>query len=53
MRVEAAIFNVRINLGSIKDQDYVQNIETQLTKLTENTKSKTNHVLKIVEGIMK
>ncbi len=46
--VEAAIFNVQINLGSIKDEQYVKKIEQQLHSLSETSAKKTRKILEIV-----
>ncbi len=47
--VQAAIYNVKINLGSIKDQDFVKDISVQLETLEKNSQKKTQYVLKIVQ----
>ena len=47
--VESAILNVKINLGSIKDQAFVQKISNDLSKLEESTKQKTVEIITIVE----
>ena len=47
--VEAAILNVRINLGSIKDTMFVKNISKELDKLEKNAVEKTDKIMKIVE----
>ncbi|MCJ2533978.1 MAG: cyclodeaminase/cyclohydrolase family protein, partial [Candidatus Thermoplasmatota archaeon] len=50
--VESAILNVRINLGSIKDEAFVGKISKELSKLEKSTKRKTEDILKIVEKAM-
>ena len=50
--VEAAIYNVRVNLGSIKDEKFVKKIDDQLQKLSEITTSKTQQILDIVDKAM-
>jgi formiminotetrahydrofolate cyclodeaminase len=50
--VEAAILNVKINLGSIKDTQFVQNISSELDKLQKNTTQKTNKILTIVNNAL-
>lgn len=47
--VQAAILNVRINLGSIKDPTYVQQRSTQLDELWNHATEKSAEVLAIVE----
>ncbi|PNX45550.1 MAG: methenyltetrahydrofolate cyclohydrolase [Thermoplasmata archaeon M11B2D] len=47
--VQAAILNVRINLGSIKDPAYVQQRSTQLEELWNHATEKSAEVLAIVE----
>ena len=50
--VESAILNVRINLGSIKDEAFVGKISKELSELEKSTKRKTEDILKIVEKAM-
>jgi formiminotetrahydrofolate cyclodeaminase len=47
--VQAAMLNVRINLCSIKDQDYVQQVTTELQELLQNAMQKSTEILNIVE----
>jgi formiminotetrahydrofolate cyclodeaminase len=47
--VQAAMLNVRINLSSIKDQDYVQQVTTELQELLQNAMQKSTDILNIVE----
>jgi glutamate formiminotransferase/formiminotetrahydrofolate cyclodeaminase len=50
--VESAILNVKINLGSIKDDAFVKKISSELDKLQKNTINKTQKILKIVKNKM-
>jgi glutamate formiminotransferase/formiminotetrahydrofolate cyclodeaminase len=50
--VESAIFNVKINLGSIKDEIFVKKISSEIDKLRENTAKKTEEIMKIVYSKM-
>ena len=50
--VESAILNVRINLGSIKDEAFVGKISNELSELEKSTERKTEDILKIVEKAM-
>ncbi len=47
--VKSAILNVKINLGSIKDIKFVNNIKSTLLKIQENADEKTDNVINIVE----
>jgi formiminotetrahydrofolate cyclodeaminase len=47
--VQAAMLNVRINLGSIKDTDYTQQVTTELQELLQNAMQKSAEILGIVE----
>ena len=47
--LQAAILNVRINLTSIKDSEYVHNISTELHELLQNAMEKSAEILGIVE----
>jgi formiminotetrahydrofolate cyclodeaminase len=47
--VQAAMLNVRINLSSIKDSEYVQKVSTELHELLQNAMEKTAAILGIVE----
>jgi formiminotetrahydrofolate cyclodeaminase len=47
--VQAAMLNVRINLSSIKDPDYVQQVTTELHELLQNAMQKSTEILNIVE----
>ena len=49
---ESAILNVKINLGSIKDETFVKKISSELGKLQINTDNKTREILKIVNSKM-
>jgi len=48
--VEGANLNVRINLGSIKDENFVEKITSEIQVLEKNTNDKTLEILKIVEN---
>ena len=48
----SAILNVKINLGSIKDEDFVKKLSSELESLEETTRNKTDEILKIVESKM-
>lgn len=48
--VESAILNVKINLGSIKDSKFVNNINSALSQIQKNASEKTDEVLNIVEN---
>ena len=50
--VEGAILNVKINLGSIKDEAFVKKISSELDALQKNASTKTEDILKIVEKEM-
>jgi len=50
--VKGAILNVRINLGSIKDEAFVGKISKELSELENSTERKTEEILKIVEKAM-
>jgi formiminotetrahydrofolate cyclodeaminase len=47
--VEAAALNVKINLSSIKDTEFVQKISSELRELQQRTAEKTSAILGIVE----
>lgn len=48
--VKSAILNVMINLGSIKDDEFVERISFELDELQKNADDKTNEIMKIVEN---
>jgi len=50
--VKSAILNVKINLGSIKDEMFVKKISSELDKLQNNTDKKTKEILAIVNSKM-
>jgi formiminotetrahydrofolate cyclodeaminase len=50
--VESAILNVKINLGSIKDEKFVKEISAEIDKLQNVTDKKTREILKIVNSKM-
>ena len=47
--VQAAMLNVRINLTSIKDTKYIQQVTTELHELLQNAMQKSAEILGIVE----
>ena len=47
--VQSAILNVKINLGSIKDDAFVKNISNQLEQLQQGSQDKTMKILNMVE----
>jgi formiminotetrahydrofolate cyclodeaminase len=47
--VQAAMLNVRINLCSIKDTEYVQKVTSELHELLQNAMEKSSEILGIVE----
>jgi formiminotetrahydrofolate cyclodeaminase len=47
--VQAAMLNVRINLSSIKDPEYVQQVTTELHELLQNAMQQSAEILGIVE----
>ena len=50
--IDAAVFNVKINLGSIKDAEYVSKISSEVQTLQQSAKEKTTKILGIVEKSM-
>ena len=46
--VESAILNVKINIGSIKDEKFVEKISSELSKLHRDSENKTDKVMKKV-----
>ena len=48
--VESAILNVKINLGSIKDEKFVNRISTEINKLKNSADRKTSEILNIVNS---
>jgi formiminotetrahydrofolate cyclodeaminase len=46
---QAAILNVRINLGSIKDNQFVQKVRTEIDTILKKTTTKSTMILDIVE----
>ncbi|EMR74962.1 methenyl tetrahydrofolate cyclohydrolase [Thermoplasmatales archaeon SCGC AB-540-F20] len=47
---KSAILNVKINLGSIKDDEFVERISFEIDELQKNADDKTNEIMKIVEN---
>jgi glutamate formiminotransferase/formiminotetrahydrofolate cyclodeaminase len=50
--VESAILNVRINLGSIKDEKFVDKVSSEIENLHKNATNKTEKIMKIVNSKM-
>jgi methenyltetrahydrofolate cyclohydrolase len=50
--VDSAIFNVKINLGSIKDEKFVEKISFELKELHEKTIEKTQNITNIIESAL-
>ncbi len=48
--VKSAILNIKINLGSIKDDEFVERISFEIEKLQKNADDKANEIMKIVEN---
>lgn len=48
--VEGAILNVKINLSSIKDEEFVKNITKELKEIEKNADEKTKNIMNYVEG---
>ena len=46
--VESAVLNIKINLNSIKDEDFVKKINNELENIKKNVLDKTQEILKIV-----
>jgi glutamate formiminotransferase/formiminotetrahydrofolate cyclodeaminase len=47
--VKGAILNVKINLGSIKDEAFVNDLSKELENLEKKTEEKTDNILRIVK----
>jgi glutamate formiminotransferase/formiminotetrahydrofolate cyclodeaminase len=47
--VESAILNVKINLGSIKDEKFVKKISSEIQNLQKQTSKKSEEILRIVD----
>jgi len=47
--VQGAMLNVRINLSSIKDKEYVQKVSTEIQDLLQSAMEKTSAILGIIE----
>lgn len=47
--VESAVFNIKINLGSIEDQTFVETTLTEIEDFLVKAENKTAEILKIVE----
>jgi len=50
--VESAILNVKINIGSIKDEEFVKKISSEIDNLQKNTAKKTENIIGIVNSKM-
>lgn len=50
--VKAAVLNVKINLGSIKDEKFVERITVELEEIERNAVNKTDEIMRIVENIV-
>jgi len=50
--VESAILNVKINLSSIKDEDFVKKTSKELENIQKTSSDKTQDILKIVNSKM-
>lgn len=50
--IESAALNVRINLGSIKDEKFIEETEKELKEIEENAEELTNKIMKIVKAKM-
>ncbi len=48
--VESAILNVKINLGSIKDEKFVNQISSEINQLENNVDRKTSEIINIVKN---
>lgn len=48
--IEGAIMNVKINLGSIKDEEYTNAIREEISIIKEDGKKKQENILKVVEN---
>ncbi|MCK5261644.1 MAG: glutamate formimidoyltransferase [Thermoplasmatales archaeon] len=48
--VKSAILNIKINLGSIKDDEFVERISFEIDELQKNADDKANEIMKIVEN---
>lgn len=49
---ESAVLNVKINLGSIKDEKYVSNISNQIQEMEKYSKEKTKEILVLVDELL-
>lgn len=48
----SAVLNVQINLGSIKDEKFVEDISSEIEELKQEAYEKTSDIMDIVEGKM-
>jgi len=51
--VESALYNVEINLGSIKDESFVSEVSSEIISLKKDSKEKTGKVCTIVQEALK
>jgi len=51
--LEGALLNVKINLGSIKDEDYVKNVSQQIASLKTEADDIKSKVITKAEELMK
>lgn len=49
MAARAALFNVRINLGAIKDKGFTDNLKREVTRLEAETEAKEADILSLVK----
>ena len=47
--IQSAVLNVKTNLVSVKDEDFIKKISKELEYLLENAEKKTREVMEIVE----
>jgi len=50
--IQSAILNVKINLGSTKDERFIEKIYFELEEIERNAIDKTDEIMKIVENII-
>lgn len=52
LAVTGAFYNVKINLGSIKDEAYVEDLKKQMKEAEETVEARAKEVLKTVESMI-